>query len=270
MTRIAAIQLHSDANVQANLDQAEHLIAEAVEKGARMVALPEMFATIALSPAEKLALKEVFSKGPLQTFLAEQAKKHGIWLFGGTIPLAAEGEARYYNTCLTFNDQGQCVGRYDKIHLFDVDLGEGKNTAYCESTTTLHGKTPCVVDTPFGKVGLAICYDVRFPALFQHLMKDNIDLIIMPTAFVKNTGLAHWEVLVRARAIENQCYFIAPNEVGTLDNGMKTYGHSMIVDPWGTILAELPDGNGVITADIDLDYLHRIRKALPVQEHRGI
>lgn len=200
---------------------------------------------------------------PIQDFLKRTAKKHGIWLIGGSVPLASPDANKIFNSCLVFNDLGEQVGRYDKIHLFGLNLG---NEHYHEEKTITHGKTIEVINTPFGTIGLSICYDLRFPELYRAM--GVVDMIMIPSAFTETTGKAHWETLVRARAIENLCYVVAPAQGGYHVSGRETHGNSMIVDPWGVVLDHLPRGSGVIMANINLQFLANIRKSLPALSHR--
>jgi nitrilase len=267
MTKVAAIQMASGPNVSANLNEASRLIAKAAAGGAKLVVLPENFSIMGMSEKDKVGVREADGQGPMQDFLAEQAAKHGVWLVGGTIPLQADDPAKVRSACLVFNDQGQRVARYDKIHLFDVSLPDS-GEKYNESETIESGDQPVVVDTPLGRIGLTVCYDLRFPTLFRMLVDQGAELIVMPSSFTALTGKAHWEVLVRARAIENLCYVLAAAQGGYHVNGRETYGHSMIVDPWGVVLDCLPNGSGFVIAETDLAYLRNTRRNFPVLEHR--
>lgn len=269
MSRVAAIQMASGPNVNANLLEAARLIKQAAEAGAQLVVLPENFAIMGMSESDKVKIREQDGKGPMQDFLAEQAARHGIWLVGGTIPLAASDDQHVYAACLLFDDKGKRVARYDKIHLFDVRITES-NERYNESSTIEPGNGIVVVETPFGKLGLAICYDLRFPGLFRRMIDEGVEIFAMPSAFTAITGKAHWDVLVRARSIENMCYMIASAQGGYHANERETYGHSMIVDPWGMVLDTLPRGSGVVVADIDLGRLRDLRRTFPVLEHRKL
>jgi deaminated glutathione amidase len=259
----------SGPNVNANLLEAGRLIKKAVEAGAKLVVLPENFAIMGMNEADKVDIREEDGKGPIQEFLAEQSARHGIWLVGGTIPLAATDADHVYAACLLYDDKGKRVARYDKIHLFDVRITES-GERYNESATIEPGDSIVVVDTPFGKLGLAVCYDLRFPGLFRRMIEEGVEIFAMPSAFTAITGRAHWDALVRARAIENMCFMIAPAQGGYHANGRETYGHSMIVDPWGVVLDTLPRGSGVVVADIDLGRLHDLRRTFPVLEHRKL
>jgi len=269
MTVVACIQMASSPNIGANLLEAERLIEEAVSQHARLVVLPENFALMGRSEHDKVAQCEKPGSGPMQTFLAEQSARHGIWLVGGTIPLAASDPAKVRASCLLFNDRGQQVARYDKIHLFDVVLVDS-NEQYTESETIEPGNEIVVVDTPFGRMGLTVCYDLRFPELFRQQLQKGMELVVLPSAFTAFTGRSHWEVLVRARAIENQCYVLAPDQGGYHLSGRETHGHSMIVDPWGTILNSLARGPGVVCADVELGRVRSARRNFPCLEHRRL
>lgn len=263
--RAAAVQMASGPNVEANLNEARRLVARAVEQGARLVVLPEYFPIMGMNELDKVKVREQAGEGPIQQFLSNLAREFGIWLVGGSIPLAASTPDKVLNSCLVFDDQGQQVARYDKIHLFNLDLG---NEKYHEARTIDPGNQVVVVDTPFGRMGLGICYDLRFPELFR-AMKD-VDFLVLPAAFTATTGKMHWEVLIRARAIENLAYVIASAQGGYHVNGRETHGHSMIVDPWGRILDELPRGSGVVVADINPAYQASIRASLPALSHRTL
>ncbi len=267
--RVAALQMASGPNVKANLFEAERLIRAAVEANAGLLVLPENFALMGIKEKDKLSAREEPGEGPIQAFLAQQASKHGIWLVGGTIPLVSEDENKIRAACLLFNDQGEQVARYDKIHLFDVSLEEG-GEKYTESETIEGGDKTVVVDTPFGRLGLAVCYDLRFPEQFRAMLDDGMEVCALPAAFTAITGRAHWETLVRARAIENLSYMIAAGQGGYHVNGRETHGDSMIVDPWGVVLDRLPRGSGVVVAEIDHDRLASIRRSLPAISHRRI
>ncbi len=263
--KIAAIQMASGPQVAANLSEAERLIEVAANQGAKLVALPEYFAIMGLKETDKVAVREEVGKGPIQAFLSKMAKKHKIWLIGGSVPLTSNFPNKVRNSCLVYDDKGKQVARYDKIHLFGLDLG---NEHYHEEKTIESGNEIQVVDTPFGKIGLSICYDLRFPELYRAMGEVNI--IVVPAAFTDTTGKAHWETLIRARAIENLCYVIAPAQGGYHLSGRETHGNSMIVDPWGVILDRLPRGSGVVIATINPMYQASLRKSLPALKHRTI
>ena len=269
MSKVAAIQMASGPNIQANLDQAKRLIEDAVKQGAGLIVLPENFALMAMSEPERVKHAEPEGKGAIQKFLSTQAKKHSVWLLGGTIPLQASDSKKSLAASLLFNDKGEQVAHYDKIHMFDV-LIKDSGEKYNESQTTEAGEKIIVVDSPFGKIGLAVCYDLRFPELFRNLADQGMDICVLPSAFTAITGKAHWEPLLRARAIENQCYLIAAAQGGFHINGRETHGNSMIVDPWGTVLNRIQSGNGVVVAEIDLNFLRKTRKNFPVLKHRRI
>jgi predicted amidohydrolase len=268
--RIAAVQMTSGNDVNENLKTAKKFIAEAAGNGANLVVLPEMFATMALSNELKVKLREDAGGGQIQDFLSAAAREYGIWLVGGTIPLTASHDnTRARAACLIFDDKGCEIARYDKVHLFDAHLRPSQED-YSESKTTEPGDKIVVVNTPFGKLGLAVCYDVRFPELFRRMHAQDVEIIALPTAFTYTTGAAHWDVLVRARAIENLAYLVAACQTGTHPNNRKTYGHSMIVNPWGEVLVSLPEGEGVVSADINRDYLRELRQDFPVLLHRKL
>ncbi|MEN8168795.1 MAG: carbon-nitrogen hydrolase family protein [Pseudomonadota bacterium] len=269
MSRIAAVQMASGPNVNANLLEAARLIKQAADAGAELVVLPENFALMGMNEQDKVKIREDDGSGPLQDFLAEQAARNHVWLVGGTIPLSARAADKVTAASLLYNAQGERVARYDKVHLFDVLITES-DERYNESETIEPGNQAVVVDTPFGKLGLVVCYDLRFPALFRSLMERGAELISIPSAFTAITGKAHWEVLLRARAIENQCYVVAAAQGGYHANGRETFGDSMVVDPWGQVLDRLPRGSGVVVSDINIDRLHDIRRSFPVLEHRKI
>jgi len=269
MSIVACIQMASGPNVGANLLEAERLIEEAVSQQARLVVLPENFALMGKTETDKVEAREADNNGPIQSFLAEQASRHGIWLVGGTIPMVASDENKVRATCLVFDDTGKQVARYDKIHLFDVELVDS-DEQYTESETIEPGDKVVVIDSPFGRMGVAVCYDLRFPELFRQQLEDGMEILVLPSAFTAITGRAHWEVLVRARAIENLCYVIAPDQGGYHLSGRETYGHSMIVDPWGTVMNSLARGPGVVCADIELGRLNSARRNFPSIEHRRL
>lgn len=269
MALIAAIQMAAGPQVQANLMEAARLINEAASRGAGMVVLPETFAIMGADEAERVAIAETEGDGSIQTFLSQQARKYGIWLVAGTIPLRSTEPERVYAASLLFNDKGEIVARYNKIHLFDVILSENEEV-YTESDTTIPGEQVVVVDTPFGKIGMSVCYDLRFPELFRALSARGAQILVIPSAFTEVTGKAHWEVLLRARAIENLCYVVAPGQGGYHVNGRTTYGHSMIVDYWGRVRDTLDKGAGVVMAEIDLEALEQTRKTFPVLSHRRL
>lgn len=263
--KIAAIQMASGPYVAANLSEAERLIEVAANQGAKLVALPEYFALMGFKETDKVTAREEEGKGPIQQFLKSMAKKHKIWLVGGSVPLVSNYPNKVRNSCLVYDDQGEQVARYDKIHLFGLNLG---NEHYHEEKTIESGDTIKVIDTPFGKLGLSICYDLRFPELYR-AMKD-VNIIVVPSAFTDTTGKAHWKTLVRARAIENLSYVMAPAQGGYHLSGRETHGNSMIVDPWGVVLDRLPRGSGVVIAAMNPKYQASLRASLPALKHRII
>jgi nitrilase len=261
--KVAAVQMASGPNVSGNLSEARRLIEKAAEQGAKLVVLPEYFPIMGLSETDKVAVRENPGSGIIQSFLSETARKHKIWLVGGSIPLIASVPNKVLNTCLVFNEHGEQVARYDKIHLFNLVLG---NEQYHEARTIESGNQVVVVDSPFGRIGLSICYDLRFPELYR-AMKD-VDIIVLPAAFTETTGKMHWEVLVRARAIENLTYVVAAAQGGYHVSGRETHGHSMIVDPWGRVLDQLARGSGVVVAEVNPAYQASLRASLPALSHR--
>ena len=265
LIKIAAIQMASGPSVAANLSEAERLIEVAANQGAKLVVLPEYFAIMGMKETDKVDVREQEGKGPIQAFLSKIAKEHGIWLIGGSVPMVSNFPNKVRNSCLVYDDKGKQVARYDKIHLFGLDLG---NEHYHEENTIESGNAIQVVDTPFGKIGLSICYDLRFPELYRAMGEVNI--IVIPAAFTETTGKAHWETLVRARAIENLSYVIAAAQGGYHLSGRETHGNSMIVDPWGVILDRLPRGSGVVIATMNPQYQASLRKSLPALKHRTI
>ena len=265
MVKIAGIQMASSPNVASNLTEAERLIAIAVEQGAKIVVLPEYFCIMGVKDIDKVAVREKSGEGPIQRFLSKMAREYEIWLIGGTVPIASNYPNKVRNACLVYNDKGQQVARYDKIHLFGLDLG---TEHYHEENTIESGNEVVVVDTPYGKIGLSVCYDLRFPELYRAM--GQVDIIVVPSAFTETTGKAHWEPLIRARAIENLCYVIAPAQGGYHLSGRETHGNSMIVDPWGVILDRLPRGSGVVIANINRDYQTSLRNSLPALKHKTI
>ncbi len=263
--RIAGVQMASGPNVEANLNEARRLIGMAAAQGAKLVVLPEYFAIMGLKDVDKVKVQEEEGKGPIQAFLADTARRNKIWLIGGSAPMKSGDPTKVRNSSLVFDDKGKLVARYDKIHLFGFEMGGER---YSEQRTIEPGSEVKVIDTPFGRIGLSICYDLRFPELYR-AMKE-VDIIVVPSAFTETTGKAHWETLIRARAIENLAYVLAPAQGGYHLNGRETHGDSMIVDPWGVILDRLPRGSGVVIANINSEYLARLRKSLPALSHRTI
>jgi len=267
--KAAAIQMASGPNVSANLLEVERLTEEAATAGAGLVVLPENFAFMGLAEHDIVGIGEAEGSGPLQEFLAQLARRLGIWLVGGTVPIRVPTADKVRAASLVFDDQGQCVARYDKIHLFDVHLIE-TDEYYRESETIEPGDRVCVIDSPFGRLGLAVCYDLRFPELFRAMQDQRVDVIALPAAFTALTGRAHWATLVRARAVENLSYVIAAAQGGFHVSGRETYGHSQIVDPWGNTLAQLPRGTGVVTAALDQEFQTATRRNFPCLEHRRL
>jgi len=265
VVKVAGIQMASGPNVSSNLTEAERLIAIAVEQGAKLVVLPEYFCMMGAKDIEKVSIRETLGDGPIQRFLSKMAREFEVWIIGGTVPLTSNYPNKVRNSCLVYNDKGEQVARYDKIHLFGLDLG---TEHYHEENTIESGDSIVVVDTPFGKVGLSICYDLRFPELYRAM--GEVDIIVLPSAFTETTGKAHWESLIRARAIENLCYVIASAQGGYHLSGRETHGNSMIVDPWGVVLDRLPRGSGVVIASINRDYQASLRKSLPALKHKTI
>jgi deaminated glutathione amidase len=264
--KIAAIQMISNANVEENLTQAEKLIQQAATQGAQLCVLPENFALMGEN-ADILKIAEPSKNGNLQKFLKNQSLINKIYLIGGSIPLLSDNLDKIYSSCLVFDPNGKQIARYNKIHLFDVQLPE-KNESYQESATYEYGEEVVMCNTSFGKLGIGICYDLRFPELFRAM--KNITMIAIPAAFTQTTGEAHWEILLRARAIENQVFVIASNQGGKHSNGRETFGHSLIIDPWGKVLSRIEKGQGIAIADCDFNYLHNLRKIFPVLEHRRL
>ena len=263
MHTVAAIQMISSPSVEDNLATARRLVAQAAAGGAQLVVLPEYWAIMGKQETDKLAHAEHPGSGPIQDGMAQMARQHGIWLIGGTLPLISGQEGKVLNTTLVYDPQGAPAGRYDKIHLFGFTRG---TESYNESRTIVPGAQVRSIETPFGRVGLSICYDLRFPELYR-AMGDCV-LIVVPAAFTHTTGSAHWEVLLRARAIENQCYVLASAQGGLHPNGRRTWGHSMLIDPWGEVKAVLPEGEGVVSGEIDLVFLAGVRESLPALAHR--
>jgi nitrilase len=265
--KAAALQMTSGPDVQANLAEARLLLEEAHAADASLAVLPENFAFMGMHDADKRAVGEAYGSGPIQDFLAETAQQLKLWVIAGTVPIRVAGDARVAAASLVYDAAGERVARYDKIHLFDVEIPE-RAESYRESANMAPGETPMVVDTPIGRVGLAVCYDVRFPELFRNLSAAGAQVFALPSAFTAPTGRAHWETLLRARAIENLAHMIAPAQSGFHPNGRETYGDSMIVDHWGRILARLPRGRGCVTAEIDLVRQAEVRKSFPALLHR--
>jgi deaminated glutathione amidase len=265
--KIAAVQMVSGTSAERNVETARRLIEEAARAGATLIALPEYFCLMGRGDRDKLAIAEAPGDGPLQRMLSETAREHGIWLIGGTLPIATDDPDRVLNSNCVYGPDGALAARYDKIHLFKYDNG---SEHYDEGAAIRAGAMPTSFQAGALKVGLSVCYDLRFPELYRALMQPPCDVISVPAAFTHTTGLAHWELLLRARAVENQCYVIAAAQGGVHENGRRTFGHSMVVDPWGKVLNVLPEGEGVVLAEFDPARIASVRQQLPALEHRRI
>ncbi len=265
IVKIAAVQMVSTPVVEENIATARRLIAQAAAQGAQLVLLPEYWPVMGMKEADKIGHAEQFDAGPIQRFMAQSAREHRLWLIGGTLPMVAPEPGKVLNTTMVYGPSGEHVIRYDKIHLFSFTKGE---ESYDEARTIVHGSAVATFDAPFGKVGLSVCYDLRFPELYRAM--GDCSLIVMPAAFTYTTGKAHWEVLLRARAIENQCYVLAAAQGGHHPNGRRTWGHSMLIDPWGEVKALLPEGEGIIVGDLDMHHIQRVRESLPALKHRKL
>jgi deaminated glutathione amidase len=266
---VAAVQMNSGAEVAANLRAAAFALEQARAQQAGLAVLPENFAFMGAHERDKLAVAEADGRGPIQDFLAQTARALKLWLVAGTVPLKTADPQRVAPACLVYDASGARVARYDKIHLFDVDVPGGES--YRESATIAAGAPQAVVvDTPAGVLGLSVCYDLRFPELFRRLVAAGAEILAVPSAFTAPTGEAHWESLLRARAIENQCYVVAPGQWGGHPNGRRTWGHSLILDPWGRVLARHGDGTGAIVAEAPREPLQALRRSFPVLEHRRL
>ncbi len=263
--RVAAIQMASGPQVKANLEEATRLVSLAATTGARIVVLPEYFAIMGMRDTDKVEAMEADESGPIQDWMAATAAKHQLWLIGAGVPIASALPGKVRNSCLVYDKTGKRVARYDKIHLFSLSMGQEQ---FNEARTIEPGDAVNVVDTPYGRIGLSICYDLRFPELYRAM--GDVDIIVIPSAFTATTGKAHWETLVRARAIESLAYVIAPAQGGYHVNGRETHGDSMIVDPWGVVLDRLPRGSGVVVAGINPQYQQTVRKSLPALIHRTL
>lgn len=268
--KVAAIQMVSGTQLEANLRAARALLEQAASQGAELAVLPEYFCVMGHKDTDKLALRETHGEGVIQQFLATAARTLQMWVVGGTLPLQTTSENRVHNTTLVFNPAGECVARYDKIHLFQFDNGREQ---YYESRVIEAGATPVQFDLPARdgyrwRVGLSVCYDLRFPELYRAHARAGADLMLVPSAFTHTTGQAHWEVLLRARAVENLAYVLAPAQGGVHENGRHTWGQSMLVDPWGTVLAQQAQGEAVVMGVLDTTRLHAVRRQLPALTHR--
>ena len=261
--RVAALQMVSAPDRERNLAEAERLIAEAAADGAQLVLLPEYFCFMGFKDTDKLTVREPYQDGPIQRFLADAARRHKLWVVGGTLPLTAPEASRVLNTTLVFDPHGNEAARYDKIHLFNFEKGE---ESFDEARTIRPGETVQTFDAPFGRVGLSVCYDLRFPELYRRM--GDCALIVVPSAFTYTTGRAHWELLLRTRAIENQCYVLAAAQGGKHENGRRTWGHSMLIDPWGEIVAVRDEGAGVVAGNLERARIDEVRQSLPAWRHR--
>ena len=262
---VAAIQMVAGTSISSNLEEASRLIEMAASRGAKLAALPEYFFLMGMNESDKVAASEEDGSGPIQEFLSATAKRLGIWLIGGSVPLTSSRPDKVRNSCLVYDDTGNRMARYDKIHLFGLELG---SEHYSEEKTIEAGNKVVSFESPFGRIGLSICYDLRFPELYRSM--GRVDIILAPAAFTAITGKAHWETLIRARAIENLADVIAPAQGGRHVNGRETHGDSMIVDPWGVVLDRLPHGAGIVIANINPEYQSNLRKSLPALNHRTL
>jgi deaminated glutathione amidase len=265
IVKVAAIQMASSPNVAANLVEAKRLIEMAAKAGAKLVVLPEYFCIMGLKDTDKVAISEKPNEGPIQHFLSKTAKAFKLWIIAGSVPMQSSQSKKIRNSCLVYNEKGEQVARYDKIHLFGLDMG---TEHYHEENTIEAGDSVVAIDTPYGRIGLSICYDLRFPELYRAM--GEVDMIVVPSAFTETTGKAHWETLVRARAIENLCYVVASAQGGYHLSGRETHGNSMIVDPWGVVLDRLPRGSGIVIANINRNYIKNLRQSLPALKHKTI
>jgi deaminated glutathione amidase len=265
--KVAAVQMTSGPQVAANLEAAGALLAEAAAAGARVAVLPENFSFMGTHDVDKRAVAEPYGEGPVQAFLAQQARTLGLWIVGGTTPIMTTPGGRVSAACLVYDQRGERVARYDKIHLFDVTV-PGRDERYRESANIEPGSQRTLVPTPAGLLGLSVCYDMRFPELYRPMSAAGAQWFTMPAAFTVPTGRAHWDVLLRARAVENLCFVVAPAQWGRHANGRDTYGHSLIVDPWGTVLAQLESGTGIVVAALDLATQEQTRREFPALTHR--
>ena len=263
--KIAAVQMVSTPDVAENFATARRLVTDAAQQGAQLVLLPEYWSLMAMHEADKVGHAEQHDGGPIQQFMADLAREHQVWLIGGTLPMVAAAPDKVMNTMMVYGPDGERAMRYDKIHLFSFTQGE---ESYDEGRTIVAGAEVATFEAPFGKVGLSVCYDLRFPELYRAM--GDCSLIVVPAAFTYTTGKAHWEILLRARAIENQCYVLAAAQGGQHRNGRRTWGHSMLIDPWGEIKAVLAEGEGVVIGDLEPHRLQRVRDSLPALKHRKL
>lgn len=270
---VAALQMSTGADVAENLAQARSLLEDAARAKSVLAVLPENFAFMGMKETDKLAVAEPEGEGAIQSFLETQSRRLGLWIVGGTIPMAVPGNKdKVLAASLLYSPEGKAVAHYDKVHLYDVEVArDGGFDRYHESATIQHGDIRFVThDTPAGRVGMSVCYDLRFPELFRRLSRAMSEILVIPSAFTQRTGEAHWRPLLRARAIENQCFVIAPNQHGVHPSGRRNFGHSCIIDPWGTILAERAEGVGIVTATLRREQLFQLRRTFPVLTHRRI
>jgi predicted amidohydrolase len=263
--KVAAIQMVSTPVLEQNFAVARRLIREAADRGAQLALLPEYWPVMGMHETDKIGCAEQPGIGPIQSCMAEIARECGVWLIGGTLPMAASQANKVLNTTWVFDPDGERVVRYDKIHLFGFTKDD---ESYDEARTIKPGSKVITFDAPLGKIGLSVCYDLRFPELYRAM--GDCALIVVPAAFTYTTGRAHWEILLRARAIENQCYILAAAQGGRHPNGRRTWGHSMLIDPWGEIIAILPEGEGVVIGDVEPHHLQRVRESLPALRHRTL
>jgi predicted amidohydrolase len=263
--KIAAVQMVSTPLIEENSASARRMIREAADGGAQLVLLPEYWPVMGMRETDKIVCAERPGAGPIQECMADIARECGVWLIGGTLPMVSPEADKVLNVTLVFDPAGERVARYDKIHLFGFTKGD---ESYNESRTITPGSSVTTFEAPFGKVGLSVCYDLRFPELYRAM--GDCALMVVPAAFTYTTGQAHWEVLLRARAIENQCYVLAAAQGGRHPNGRRTWGHSMLIDPWGEVQSVLPEGEGIVIGEIELNHLHRVRESLPALRHRRL
>ena len=264
MGRVGIIQTVSTADLETNLNDLFPFFDNAIKQKVEVIVLPENFAFMGHTETDKFKIAEDEGDGQIQRFVSQLARDYGVWIIAGTIPLLSN-DGRVYASSLVFNAKGECVTRYDKVHLFDVRVTDDEE--HQESKTIRPGSSVVVVDTPVGRIGLSVCYDVRFPELYRQMVMQGAEIFTVVSAFTAVTGKAHWDILLRARAIENLCYVLAPNQGGQHENGRSTYGHSMIIDPWGTVLSSASTGASMIIADLDLEHLRSLRMRLPCNQH---